>query len=93
MTRTTQDAKKAAALSLMVAQQRQELLFYLMAWAIVLAWGCLSWPNVQLVLLLLAALCSLRARATVPDKHSTPPKPSNLPANKSHQSPAVLQWL
>lgn len=48
----------------MVAQQRQEAQLYLLAWAVVLAWGCLHWPDVQLTLLVLAALCSVRARFT-----------------------------
>jgi hypothetical protein len=57
-----QDTKKANALTAMLIQQRQEVLFYIICWALVLGWGCLSWTFLQLILLLLGVFSSLRMR-------------------------------
>jgi len=46
----------------MLIQQRQEVLFYLICWALVLGWGCLSWTYLQLILVLLGLFSSLRMR-------------------------------
>ena len=76
----------------MAKQQRQELVLYLMAWAVVLAWGSLTSHTLQLVLLVVAVLCSIRVRSLpVSDGRCGPPPPpvSAMPAavpSASHHS-------
>jgi hypothetical protein len=59
----------------MLRQQRQELLFYVMAWSVVVSWGLRPVPGLLLGVLVVGVLMSLRRRSQQPEP---PPAPSNV---------------
>ena len=81
----------------MVKQQQQEILFYLMAWSLVLGWGCLTYTELHSILLVIASLCSIRTHFQPKNNNgplhiTTTPAPSMMrlslviPPNKNHNN-------
>jgi hypothetical protein len=91
-------SKAAAAAALVVKQQQQqEIVLYILAWAVVLAWGSLTSHTLQLVLLVIAVLCSIRVRSLAAPSSSQSKQPHVIKLSSSSSLhgrllPSALQW-